>query len=562
MSGTGFNLKSSWKDFDFRQIHIKGYTNPLALKNLYNKLRGARAKFDFYDAIRRDITSDLNKHVEDVIQFNMNLLCEVNGKGGEGKSMVLVYLAKKIKDAQIKYKRYADAPVRFTHNIDGSKKAITIYPNGLTIIQDEYNELVGESSETTQREFNNLVRSMRFTQKSLIISNIDYIYVKGIHFVLETFGFFDKFFKEQSEKNMKTACLVRYVDDNHPNKVLYLGIAIIEVGEVLKKYKQSLEFKQKNWDSLEKYGGAVSSTMPEEERVKYAEILLAKANEGGWNGKKDTLNGHFQDTKIFCNTYQKKMIFNETIKLRKEKLANAPISFRKADVYGDPLAEFYDAYYRDKLNRKEVKNNDILFEFAEQIPNFTAHWIMGISIADIMTELQLTRRNVSVLKDSLMYGKGISKELQLQYVFEKYFETIIPFCENDGGKSKPDFWFKNHFGLIVGCGEAKLYDRNWKSETLFLDSTSPAKRLRPSFLWCKEHKIRHFPLFFRNNKWKINGIPCLFLISIDITGDFEIRLDKETCIENYLFPEKFNAVEFFNVKYQKALIGTAINYCE
>ena len=52
------------------------------------------------------------------------------------------------------------------------------------------------------------------------------------------------------------------------------------------------------------------------------------------------------------------------------------------------------------------------------------------------------------------------------------------------------------------------------------------------------------------------------LAAIDITGDFEIRLDKETCIENYLFPEKFNAVEFFNVKYQKALIGTAINYCE
>jgi len=559
---SGFNLKSDWKDFDFRPIQVKGFTNPLVLKNLFNKLRGSKVKFDFFNAIRRDITSELNKHIDNVIKMDMNLLCEVNGKGGEGKSMILVYIAKKIKDAQIKYNKYPDALVRFTHDIEGSRKAIHFHPNGLTIIQDEYNELIGESSQTTQTEFNNLVRSMRFTQKSLIISNIDYIYVKGIHFVLETFGFFDKFFKQQSEENMKTACLVRYIDDNHPSKVLYLGIAKVDVGEVLQKYRQSLEFKQKNWDELEKHGGARGTTMDKEQRLRYAEVLLAIANRGGWNGKKEGLNSYFQDAKIYCDTYQKRMILNETIKLRKKKLENSPIIFKKADLYGDPLAEFYDTYYRDKLNRKDIKNNNILFEFAEAIPNFTAFWIMGLPMSEIMQDLQMSRRTVSTLKDSLLYGKGIPKELQLQYCFENYFPTIIPFCEGGGKKSEPDLWFKNHFGLTIGCGEVKLYDRNYKSETLFLDSTSPAKRLRPSFLWCKEHKIRHFPLMFRNNKWKKLGNPYLFLIPIDINGEFEIFLEKEVCIENYVYPENFNAVEFFDAKYQKALIGTAINYSE
>jgi hypothetical protein len=559
---SGFNLRSDWKDFDFRPIQVKGFSNPLVLKNLFNKLRGKKAKFSFYDAIRRDITDSLNRHIENVIKMDMNLICEVNGKGGEGKSMILVYIAKKIKDAQIKYQKFADAPVRFTFNINDSRKAINFHPNGLTIIQDEYNELIGESSQTTQTEFNNLVRSMRFTQKSLIISNIDYIYVKGIHFVLETFGFFDKFFKQQSEENMKTACLVRYVDDNHPSKVLYLGVAKIDVGEVLQKYRQSLEFKQKNWDTLEKHGGAISHTMDKEQRVRYAEVLLAIAIKGNWNGKKDELNNFFQDAKIYCDTYQKRMILTETMKLRKKKLENAPITFIKADIYGDPLGEFYDNYYREKINRKDIKTNNTLFEFAESIPNFTAYWIMGLPMSEIMQDLQISRRTASTLKDSLLYGKGIPKELQLQYCFENYFPTIIPFCERGGKKSEPDLWFKNHFGLKIGCGEVKIYDRDYKAETLFLDSTSPAKRLRPSFLWCKENRIRHFPLLFRNNKWKKLGNPYLFLIPIDINGDFEIHLNKEECIENYLYPKEFNAVEFFSKEYQKALIGTAINYSE
>lgn len=559
---SGFNLKSDWKGFDFRPIQVKGFSNPLVLKNLYNKLRARKAKFDFYNAIRRDVTKELNKHITNAIKMNMNLLCQVNGKGGEGKSMILVYIAKKIKDAQIKYKKYADAPQRFTHDIDGSKKAINFNPNGLTIIQDEYHELIGESSQSTQTEFNNLVRAMRFTQKSLIISNIDYIYVKGLHFVLDTYGFFDRFFKQESEENMKTACLVRYIDDNHPKKELYLGIAIIEVGEVLQEFKRTLEFKQKNWDDLEKHGGARGTTMDKEQRIKYAEIVLAIANRDNWNGKKEGLNNYFQDAKIYCDTYQKRMILTETMKLRKKKLENAPIMFKKADIYGDPLGEFYDEYYRDKINRKDIKTNNILFEFAEFIPNFSAYWIMGLPVSEIMQDLQISRRTASTLKDSLLYGKGIPKELQLQYCFEKYFPTIIPFCESGGKKSEPDLWFKNHFGLIIGCGEVKLYDRNYKAETLFLDSTSPAKRLRPSFLWCKEHKIRHFPLMFRNNKWKKLGNPYLFLIPIDINGDFEIHLNKEECIENYLYPEEFNAVEFFENDYQDALIGTAINYNE
>ncbi len=71
------------------------------------------SSFGVYDAVRRDITKYLDKHLDQVIARDLNLICEILGKGGEGKSMIAVYIAKKLKDAQIKHKKCEDAPIRF-----------------------------------------------------------------------------------------------------------------------------------------------------------------------------------------------------------------------------------------------------------------------------------------------------------------------------------------------------------------------------------------------------------------------------------------------------------------
>ncbi len=180
--------------------------------------------------------------------------------------------------------------------------------------------MIGESSKTIITEFNNIIRSFRFTQKCFVVCNVDYVYIKGLHFALETFGFDDRYFKENKIRNMQTSCLVRYINDDHPNKIIYLGVARITVNDVLEQYKQSLEFKQKNWIKLEKHGGAVSTFMDKDQRKNFAKILLETAENGGWNGKKTTLNNYFQDAKIHCDTYQKKLIIKETMKIKKEPI--------------------------------------------------------------------------------------------------------------------------------------------------------------------------------------------------------------------------------------------------
>lgn len=550
-------MTSNLGDWDFRPIQVKGFSNTLVLKDYYNKLRIKGAKFGVYDAVRRDVTKYVHKHLNQVIERGLNLIGMIIGKGGEGKSLIALDLAKRLKDAQIKYNRYKDSPVRFTYNIDESKKAFKYNPNGTIVIQDEYNELVGESSQTTKTEFNNIVRTFRFTQKCFIVCNVNYIHVKGLHFVLETFGFDDSYFSSKDHREMRTVCLVRYIDDNHPKTELYLGIAIIEVNEVLEQYKKSLILKQKNWKSLIDSSGAVSSKMRKEERLEYANKLLKIAKKGNWNGKLKTLNIFFQDAKISCDTYQKKMILEETIKLYKKDLINADNDFDSMYQSKDPLANFFEEFYVKNLNKKDFENHpSFTIPFMKKfnlIPKIAFYYAIGESFEKITNNLNAPYDFVRQIMRIFSEKKQIPAKYQFGYVFELYLEKILANCFHGGKKGEPDLFFK-YKKIPIGCGEVKLYGSYRKTITLYLESEDPNRRLKPSYDWCKANDIRFFPLFLRVFSWE-----NIYMIPIDIEGDNSIKITRFICESSYILSKYFNPIEFFSPENQDALIGNAIN---
>ena len=253
--GTGFNLRPM--KIDYREIVFTGFSNTLVLKDLYNKLRAKGSRFGVYDAVRRDISKHFNKHLKQVIQRDLNCVGEVIGKGGEGKSQMVLKIALTLKKYQLEYKKHVDAPLKFSHNIGQTKREIKEGIHGKIIIQDEFNELEGDNSNTIKKEFNNLIRSMRFTGICYLMSNVDFIYIKGLHFVLEMFGFNDTFFKGNNDPKMESIALLRYVDDNRPREQIYLGMVIMDVSDINEEYQKSLVYKEENWKKLEYSGGAV-----------------------------------------------------------------------------------------------------------------------------------------------------------------------------------------------------------------------------------------------------------------------------------------------------------------
>ena len=516
------------------------------------------AKFGVYDAVRRDITKLLYKHLDQAIERGLNLMCEIIGKGGEGKSLVAIDLAKRLKDAQIKYNRYADAPSCYTYNIDESKKAFKYNPNGTIVVQDEYNELIGESSQTTKIEFNNIIRTFRFTQKCFIVCNVNYIHVKGLHFVLETFGFDNTYFSSKSHKNMRTVCLVRYIDDNHPKSEIYLGVAIIEVNEVLEQYKESLIHKQKNWKRLIDSSGAVSSKMSKEERLEYATKLMKIAKKGNWNGKLKSLNIFFQDAKISCDTYQKKMILEETIKLYKKSLLESETSFKDIYQSKDPLANFFEEFYVKNLIKKDFENNPTFtISFIKKfhlIPKIAFYYAIGESFEKITNNLDAPYDFVRKIMKIFSVKDKIPAKYQFGTVFELYLEKILTNCSRGGKKGEPDLFFKNKKKIIIGCGEVKLYGSYRKTITLYLESENSNRRLQPSYLWCKSHDVRFFPLFLRVFSWE-----HIYMIPIDIEGDNSIKITRFICESNYILSKYFDPIEFFSPENQSALIGNAMN---
>jgi hypothetical protein len=578
--GLGFDLEERKKRKDRilnrhsndGKVVCNGFSNTLAIKDLYNRLTIAGEKFDKYSAARRDVTDDLFLHIDQAVERDLNVNAEINGKGGEGKSTIGIGLATEIRKAQRKYDKYDDTEIIYTFDFDQSQKAIRKYPFGTIIVQDELNELVGEMSNTTVKSFNNLIRSYRKTNMCFILNNIDYVPIKGLHFVLEPYGFFDKYFEGETNdiKKMVSIVWVRYIDDDHSSKEIYLGMAKIPVYKYLDEFRKYRKYKDKNLMDIKNTGGRRNARFTKEERQRLARDLLEEAKRQGWSGSKTKLHGIYQDANLNLDTNQKKMVLNEAMEIYRKDFMKKKTNYLKSDKLDDETAEFFENYYIEHLKKEDLKDYETFLKNIKIIPRTTALWATGRSQEDIAAIVGKKPNLINNIIKTMREGTDFSKKYQFGYVFEAFITQKFDLIQ-DGRIGMPDFYVKNLSGdsgikvqgeKICGPGEIKIFDKYRNSITLNLEGRGNAKRtLRPSSQFCKKHNIRFFPVFLRMNKWldKETSRVYNYLVPIDTEGEHTFAIERYDCHERFLMAKGFKLQEFFSDEYQKELIGNAVN---
>ena len=301
-----------------------------------------------------------------------------------------------------------------------------------------------------------------------------------------------------------------------------------------------------------------------EKREKYATILLEYAEKGGWNGEKNKLDNYFQDAKISLDTYQKKMVLNDAMKMYKANFMNKKANYLNRIDLQDDIAKFFEDYYIKTLDKEDFKEFKYFLKNIEIIPRISAYWVLGISQEEIASFLKKKPNLINIIIKTFRESSGLPKKYQYGYVFEKYntekFDLFL-----DGHIGKPDFYVRNKDEKILGPGEIKIFDQYRNSITLSLDKYNDSNKcLKPSYLYCKKNGIRFFPLIFRMNKWldvKTSKI-YNYVIPIDIYGKSTFPINRYYCHEKYRVKEEFSFSDFFSKEFQDSLVGHAINSIE
>lgn len=183
----------------------------------------------------------------------------------------------------------------------------------------------------------------------------------------------------------------------------------------------------------------------------------------------------------------------------------------------DPsCAEFFKEYYK-----KNCKNTSL--------PLISELWIKGLGQRDIAGEVELGLTTVNKHIKNYRSGTNIgSDDLRFAYCYEFYIAN--PIGKRAGGVSDPDLWILDKT-KILGPAECKLFDNMLKSLTFFQTlPRSKKKTLEPSYLYCKEHGIPFYPLFYRNVKWGDVDL----LIPIEVEGPNKITISKAD-LKKYTF---------------------------
>ncbi len=304
-----------------------GYRYP-ALDALYFNLLINGRKFDIRSASKRDITEHYHKHIKEIVEQDRNLIGMCTGKPGLGKSLITMSVCVELSDDHIEFNKTLPEDkqkqpfIDYSFDFGGSQKKIKKLKEGQCLIQDEIHDQSGEMSRTVMTALKNLVKSFRWTQKSFMINNPDYVYIPALNLIISPVGQSDKFFKTNNPDDMNTRIWIRYVDDTQQHKMpIYLGYAVINVAKAFEtEYKKYLSLKHKDYNHLENHGGLDSVKMDEEEFQRDIEELEKIALENGWDGKSKTeLGRYLQMSDISYDTTRKKYLLIEVYKRQKKR---------------------------------------------------------------------------------------------------------------------------------------------------------------------------------------------------------------------------------------------------
>ena len=325
---TAFEVINRMKKRKYSKVNFfQGYRYP-ALDALYFNLLINGRKFDIRSASKRDITEHYHKHLKEIVEQNRNLIGMCTGKPGLGKSLITMAVAIELMENHEEFNNNLPENERkhptvdFSFNFGQSQKKLKRMKPGDVLIQDEIHDQSGEMSRTTLVALKNIVKSFRWTQKSFIINNPDYVYLPALNLIISPIGQSERFFETNKPDDMNTRIWIRYIDDTQQHKApIYLGYAVINVAKAFETiYKQYVSLKHNDYNRLEKHGGMDSAKMDEEDFQRDVEELERVALENGWDGKSKTeLGRYLQMTDIAFDTARKKYLLTEVYKRQKQR---------------------------------------------------------------------------------------------------------------------------------------------------------------------------------------------------------------------------------------------------
>ncbi len=377
-------FKSHFKKFKNAKKYAEA---PLDLSNLFDNwympvehrevfMEKARNDPKFYQKLVN--TNDkMILSIKERIIHNQNMIILISGQPGSGKSIIglaIMQLVKEIRFLVMKEEaqkiqqklinltqspsRYLKNPTkeliqqektRLTNLRDAKLKAATcklhIAFNAAQLVMaikkkmgpgdivqcDEWENMIGEGAKTELNKLSNLMATMRFTGKCVILCTPMKIWLTGMTAKFIPFGQNKTYFSSLNPADKKSRCiwLTTPVYATSDKEEFQLGYIILDIGRIAKLEKKYEEMKTRNYEALEAKGGSVSAITDShtQDLIDIAQELYtwAKANrnypDDPTNPAKQIIKSYIRDSAIGLglSTDERNYVISKVVDFAKEE---------------------------------------------------------------------------------------------------------------------------------------------------------------------------------------------------------------------------------------------------
>jgi hypothetical protein len=403
----------------------------------------------FYFAQRKNVTKLFDDFMVRRILRPSNLIIMIEGPQGEGKSYIALWLAW-YWVCRMNELTHRHIQIHFTFNSAESQNMLSTVGDGDMIMQDEDSKLIGRGAGTAESELTNLVETMRYTQKSIIICAPHLKMLPGMVTALRPYGQLTT----TNPDEFQTKVLLFQLKEGKPSDTnfMLLGYVVADIfaipEDLLIKYKAA---KDANYRQLELNSGAAGAQSKAElaKLTKHAKKILKVALKHHWprdpsNPAKNALTLYFMEAGVKVSRDQEAEVKQLVVDLFLEKHAKQkvppPSSLPDPAAAGSGVSPQVFFTAEDDAILAEIKaanptdpniDRDIDIYLASKDPLKTAE--------DYAQKYHISPTRVGQIK-AIMKGKlsertGNKYEAFLEPFLQQKYATVI----HQGGVGHPDF---------------------------------------------------------------------------------------------------------------------------
>lgn len=419
---------------------------------------------EFFFAQKRCINPTFEEFLDRRVMRPSNLIIMVEGPQGEGKSYIALWLALRWK-LKMKELGSRDIKIEFTFNSSESQNTLAQVEDGDIIMQDEDSRLIGRGAQTAEAELQNLVETMRYTQKSIIICAPHVKMLPGMVTFLRPMGQLTGAARDE----YKSRVLLYQLKEDRPTatqKFTLLGYIEADIGSIPPEFEAEYKkAKDKNFRQIEKNrGGTGAQTKEELKKLKgFARRILRIALRRHWphdpsNPSKKALTAYFMEAEVAVSTSQEEIIKQLVVDLfRAKNMADETetaetesqspeVSTRPPETESQSQKFSTDEAPILALIRQEATNDP---NIARDLEIYTASKDPLHTAEEFVVKFKISPTRVGQIRREVA---GMVNE-KLGNTYEQFLlprlQAVYPAVTHIGGKGKPDFICKTVAGRAV-----------------------------------------------------------------------------------------------------------------